>query len=374
MLNRIPAQIGMQLGDVDTPALVVDLDAFDKNIAQMAAHAADAGVRLRPHAKTHKCPVIALKQIAQGAVGVCCQKVSEAEAMVNGGVGDVLLTNEIVGDPKMQRLGALATQARVGICADDPFHVTAYERAARQYGAEIDVYIEINVGSDRCGILPGDAMIAMARRIGASKYLRFAGLQAYCGYVQHQRAYLDRKKIIEEAARRTESAIDRLNENGIACNTVTGAGTGSFEIEIDRGVLNEIQAGSYIFMDVDYSKNLDEDGKACDAFKQSLFVYTTVMSCPTAERAIVDAGIKAVALDSGVPVISGMDDVAYVPGGDEHGTLMTGSAACAPKIGDKLKLVPGHCDPTVNLYDWYVGVRNDRVEALWPITARGALL
>jgi D-serine deaminase-like pyridoxal phosphate-dependent protein len=300
--------------------------------------------------------------------------VSEAEAMVNGGVGDVLLTNEIVGDPKMQRLGALATQAKVGICADDHFHVTAYERAARQYGAEIDVYIEINVGSDRCGILPGDAMIAMARRIGASKYLRFAGLQAYCGYVQHQRAYLDRKKIIEEAARRTESAIDRLNENGIACNTVTGAGTGSFEIEIDRGVLNEIQAGSYIFMDVDYSKNLDEDGKACDAFKQSLFVYTTVMSCPTAERAIVDAGIKAVALDSGVPVISGMDDVAYVPGGDEHGTLMTGSAACAPKIGDKLKLVPGHCDPTVNLYDWYVGVRNDRVEALWPITARGALL
>jgi D-serine deaminase-like pyridoxal phosphate-dependent protein len=374
MSTRPPAEIGMPLNAVDTPALLIDLDAFERNIQRLARAAAGARVRLRPHAKSHKCPVIALRQMASGAVGVCCQKVSEAEAMVYGGVPDVLVSNEIVGPSKIARLVALAKQANVAVCADDAGNVAALNEAALAFGVRLSVLVEVNVGSNRCGVEPGEPALALAKAIAASPGLRFGGLQAYYGAAQHIREYPKRKEAIEAAGEKIRRTVDLLRQHGLTCEVVSGAGTGTYEFEASSGVWNELQAGSYIFMDADYLKNLKPDGTPGSEFEQSLFVYATVMSRPAKDRAILDAGLKALSVDAGMPWVAGMQDVEYVRAADEHGRLTLHDPDRALPLGSKVRLIPGHCDPTVNLYDWYVGCRNDRVEALWPITARGAVL
>ncbi len=373
MTTRPPAEIGMPLDDVDTPALVVDLDAFERNMRRLAERVRDTGVRLRPHAKTHKCPVIALKQVELGAVGVCVQKVSEAEAMVYGGVRDVLVTNEVVGRQKLRRLTSLAHAAHVGVCVDDPAQIADLDSAAREAGVEMPVHVEINMGGNRCGVEPGEPALALARRIGDSRHLRFAGLQAYHGSAQHLRGWEERQQAIRSAVEKAAMTRDLLHANGIACDNITGAGTGTFEFEAASGVYTELQCGSYIFMDADYGRNLDKDGAPTRAFEPSLFVWATVMSRPAEERAIVDAGLKALAFDSGPPLVWDEPAATYERASDEHGRLGITAATNRLKLGDKVKLVPGHCDPTVNLYDWYVAVRGNRVEAVWPITARGAV-
>jgi D-serine deaminase-like pyridoxal phosphate-dependent protein len=364
----------MPLEAVDTPALLLDLDAFEKNLTRLAAAAAGAGVRLRPHAKSHKCPVIALRQMASGAVGVCCQKVSEAEAMVYGGVSDVLVSNQIVGAPKIARLLSLAAQARVAVCADDAGNVAALDDAATAFGVRLPVLVEVNVGADRCGVEPAEPALALARQIAGSRGLRFAGLQAYHGGAQHIRDYARRKEAIEAAAEKTRRTVELLRRHGLACELVSGAGTGTYPFEAASGVWNELQAGSYIFMDADYLKNLRQDGTPGSEFTPSLFVYATVMSRPAKDRAVLDAGLKALSVDSGMPSVAGMQDVEYLRASDEHGKLTLHDPGRALPLGNKVRLIPGHCDPTVNMYDWYVCCRNDRVEALWPITARGAVL
>jgi 3-hydroxy-D-aspartate aldolase len=374
MTTRPPAEIGMPLDEVDTPALIVDLDAFEHNLRRLSGKVAEAaGVRLRPHAKTHKCPVIALKQIELGAVGVCVQKVGEAEAMVYGGVKDVLVTNEIVGKQKLRRLTALAHAARIATCADDPSQVRALDEAAGEAGIALPVYVEVNMGGNRCGVEPGQPALDLARQIGDAKHLSFAGLQAYHGSAQHLRTWEERRQAIASAAEKAAKTRDLLVANGIACDQITGAGTGTFEFEAGSGVYTELQCGSYIFMDADYGRNLDPDGKPTRAFDPSLFVWATVMSRPTGDRAIVDAGLKALGMDSGPPAVWDEPAAIYERASDEHGRLAVTGATNRLQIGDKLKLVPGHCDPTVNLYDWYVGIRGGRVEAIWPITARGAV-
>jgi D-serine deaminase-like pyridoxal phosphate-dependent protein len=374
MTTRPPAEIGMSLEEVDTPALIVDLDVFERNLRRLADRVQGSGVRLRPHAKTHKCPVIALKQIELGAVGVCVQKVSEAEAMVYGGVRDVLVTNEIVGRQKLRHLMALAHTARIGVCVDDPAQVADLEAAAAEAGVQsLPVHVEINMGGNRCGVEPGEAALALARLVRDMPHLRFAGLQAYHGSAQHLRGWAERQQAIKGAADKAAMTRDLLAANGIACDSITGAGTGTFEFEAGSGVYTELQCGSYIFMDADYGRNLDQGGAQTRAFEPSLFVWATVMSRPTEERAIVDAGLKALAFDSGPPLVWDEPAATYERASDEHGRLAVTTATNRLKLGDKLKLVPGHCDPTVNLYDWYVGIRHDRVESLWPITARGAV-
>jgi D-serine deaminase-like pyridoxal phosphate-dependent protein len=374
MTTRPPAEIGMSLDVVDTPALVIDLDAFERNLRRLAERVAGGGVHLRPHAKTHKCPVIALKQMELGAVGVCVQKVSEAEAMVYGGVRDVLVTNEVVGRPKLRRLMALARTARVGACVDDPEQVAALDTAAGEAGIDaFPVHVEVNMGGNRCGVEPGRPALDLARRVGESRRLRFAGLQAYHGSAQHLRGWDERQAAIAGAVRKAVETRDLLSANGIACDNITGAGTGTFEFEAASGVYTELQCGSYIFMDADYGRNLDPDGHPTRAFEPSLFVWATVMSRPTDDRAIVDAGLKALAFDSGPPAVWEEPAATYERASDEHGRLAIAGATNRLKLGDKLRLVPGHCDPTVNLYDWYVAIRGERVEAVWPITARGAV-
>src|SRR5216683_7872469 len=314
-----PASSGIPLDEVDTPALVVDLDALEGNIARMAKATEGGAVRLRPHAKSHKCAEIARRQITAGAVGVCSQKVSEAEALVAGGVADALVTNEIVGKQKLARLARLAREAKVAVLADDAGNVADLDAAARTEGVRLDVLIEVNVGADRCGIAPGESALALARGIAACRNLRFAGLHAYHGSVQHVRDPGERRAAIAaaaEAARLTKTLIENA---GIACETVTGAGTGTFLLESASRVFNEIQPGSYVFMDADYNRNLWEEG--WPRFEQSLFVLATVMSAASPGHAVLDAGLKASSVDSGLPLVHERPGVEFVKASDEHGVL-----------------------------------------------------
>jgi D-serine deaminase-like pyridoxal phosphate-dependent protein len=370
MASAPAAAVGASLEEVDTPALVIELDAFERNLKVLAQSVEGRGVRVRAHAKTHKCPEIALRQIAAGAVGVCCQKVSEAEAMVAGGVADVLVSNEIVGARKLERLAALARRARIGVCVDDAGNVRALSEAAQRAGATIEVYVEVDVGARRCGVAPGGPALALAREVAALPGLRFAGLQAYHGAAQHLRATAERREAIARAAAAANQTRRLIESEGLACPTVTGAGSGTFAFEIESGVFDEIQPGSYVFMDADYAKN--EWAAPLPRFEHALFVLATVMSRPAPDRAVLDAGLKALAVDSGMPLVWERPGLRFARASDEHGVLEIGAGA-TPALGDKLLLVPGHCDPTVNLYDWYVCVRSGVVEQVWPIAARGAV-
>lgn len=374
MTSRPPAHVGISVEEIDTPALILELDRFECNLRRMAAEAKAAGVRLRPHAKNHKCPMIALKQLAQGAVGVCCQKVSEAEAMVEGGVPDVYVSNEIVATPKIARLAALARHARVSTCVDDVAFVKPLSEAAEAYGVAIKVLVEVDVGGGRCGVEPGQAAVPIAEAIEKAPGLAFAGLQAYNGSAQLLRTWDERANAIKDTVAKCVATIEALKKAGIACELVSGAGTGTYPHEMASGVYNELQVGSYVFMDVAYSRNFGKDGGPFRDFEHSLFVLTTVMSTPTAERVIADAGTKAVSVDSGMPLVRDVPELEVVKMADEHGRMVLKGGAASNrkfKAGDRLYFIPGHCDPTVNMYDWIVGTRGGRVETVWPIAARG---
>jgi 3-hydroxy-D-aspartate aldolase len=364
---RAPASIGQRIEDVDTPALILDLTVFEKNLGTLSQSVKGTNIRVRPHAKTHKCPEIARRQVAAGAVGVCCQKVSEAEAMVEGGIGDVLVSNEVVGAQKIARLAELSRRGRIGVCIDSHENL----KDLKNSNADLDVYIELEIGMRRCGIAPGEPALALAKEILKAKNLRFGGLQAYHGRAQHVRSLAERRAIIGKAGSDVRLTKELLQKNRIDCPIVTGAGSGTYMLEVESGVWNEIQPGSYVFMDADYAKN--EWAVPLPRFEHALFVLSTVMSRPGPDRAIVDAGLKASSVDSGMPTVWQRSGLNYAQASDEHGKIEIAAGAVAPALGEKLLLVPGHCDPTVNLYDWFVCVRAGVVEALWPITARGAL-
>ncbi|MBV9118808.1 MAG: DSD1 family PLP-dependent enzyme [Acetobacteraceae bacterium] len=374
MLQTPPAQPGMREDEIDTPALVIDLDAFEANLDRMAALLAPTGTRLRAHAKTHKSPVIARLQMARGAIGQCVQKVAEAEALAWGGVPDILLSNEVVGPAKLARLVALARIARVAVCVDDARQVEAVEVAAADAGLRLTVLVEIDVGAGRCGVSPGPDAVALAQRVAASPHLIFGGLQAYHGSAQHKRTLEERRALIDAAVDATRRTVEQLRQQGLDCPIVGGAGTGSFELEAGSGVFTEIQAGSYVFMDADYARNLDAAGQPVGTFRHALFVLSTVMSTARPGVAVLDAGLKALAVDSGLPLVWERPGLRYVSASDEHGKLQVAPESGAPELGEKLRLVPGHCDPTVDRYDWYVGVRGGRVECLWPVSARGGMI
>jgi len=365
--------IGQPVAAIDTPALVLDLDAMARNIGRMAGYAAERGLRLRPHAKTHKSAWIAAQQMAAGAVGVCVQKTSEAEALVAAGIGDVFVTNEVIDHAKLARLAALARRCRLALAVDSAVGVERLAAATRAAGTEIAVFVEIDVGQGRCGVAPAQAG-ALARRVVAAG-LRFAGLQAYHGGAQHLRSSAERAAAIEQAAACVRRAQAALAGAGLACPLVSGAGSGSFAFEAGSGLWGELQAGSYLLMDRDYADNVPTDDVPC--FEHALFVKSQVISRAD-DHAVVDAGHKSHAIDSGLPRVWGREDLAFVNGGDEHGILRRRDAAAAlPALGDTVWLVPGHCDPTVNLHDTLVGVRGGLaqgiVERLIRVDARGCL-
>jgi len=365
------ARPGDALAAIDTPALVLDLDAFERNLQRMADAIKGYPIRLRPHAKSHKCPEIARRQIAQGAVCVCCQKVSEAAVFVEAGIGDVLVTNQVVGAHKARHLAQLAQRARIGVLVDDERQVHDIAQAAQAQGVSIDVYVEVDVGGKRCGVAPGPQVVRLARQVASQPSLRFAGLQCYHGPAQHRRTPAERAEAIAQASQAARWCRDLIQAEGLAVGCITGAGTGSFLLERDSGIFNEIQVGSYIFMDRDYGDNQRAVGDV--PFEHALFVRTAVLSHTLPTRAVVDAGLKASAIDSGLPTFWRRSDLQYVKAADDHGVLEVAPGATLA-LGDVLTLVPGHCDPTVNLYDDLVCIRGDRVEAVWSIAARGALL
>ena len=366
-MNLPPAQIGCPIADVETPALVIDLDAYERNLDRMVASLEGRPVRLRPHAKTHKCPIIANHQIARGAVGICCQTLGEAEAMVLGGVGNILITNQIVSPGKLRRLASLAKQAEVMVCADDEANLRDLDAAARAFGTQLAVLVEVNVGQNRCGVEPGAPALALSQAVAASPNLRFAGIQAYHGKAQHIYDPAQRTEVVKQAVSLVRQTVDLLRSQGLACERVSGGGTGTYLIEAASNVYNEVQSGSYVFMDADYHK-VRGDGPT---FESALFVLTTVIS-RSGGRAVCDAGLKASSTDSGMPVVHDRPEIHYVGAADEHGMLQLEGDPGSLHVRDQLRLIPGHCDPTVNLYDWYVGIRGGIVEALWPISARGA--
>jgi 3-hydroxy-D-aspartate aldolase len=371
-MNPPPAEIGAPVAEIETPALVLDLDAFERNIAKMAGVAAKAGMRLRPHAKCHKSPAIALRQIASGAVGQCVQKVGEAEILVRGGIKDVLVSNEVVGERKLRRLASLARDATIGLCFDAPQQVDAASGVARDFGVEFGALVEIEVGMERCGIAPGREAASLARRIADAPNLKFRGLQAYHGRAQHFPTWQERAQAIASAVEAVHETRRALATENLACETISGGGTGTFEFEAASGVYTELQVGSYAFMDTEYARISARDGSRYAEFEHSLFVLASVMSIPTSDRVIVDAGLKSYSAEKGPPWVYGRKGIEVTGVSDEHGRLTVGKNAQPLKLGERVWLIPGHCDPTINLHDWYVGVRNGRVEALWPITARGA--
>ncbi len=371
-MNLPPAEIGAPIAEIETPALVIDLAAFERNLTKMADFARSSGIRLRPHAKTHKSTAIALRQIAHGAVGQCVQKVGEAEALVRGGIKDVLLSNEVVGERKLRRLASLAKDATIALCFDAAEQVDAASRAARELGVELEGLVEIEVGMERCGVPPGNAAAVLARRIADAPNMKFRGLQAYHGRAQHLPTYQERAQAIAFAIDAVNETRHVLAAEKLSCEIVSGAGTGTFVFEAASGVYNELQVGSYVFMDTEYARIGGRDGRRFTEFEHSLFVLASVISVPAADRAIVDAGLKSYSAERGPPWVHNRPGLEVSGISDEHGKINVAPGAERPLLGEKLWLIPGHCDPTVNLHDWYVGVRDGRVETLWPISARGA--
>lgn len=365
----LAARVGDAIGDIDTPSLMLDLDAFEENLRTMQVLAERNGVALRPHAKAHKCPEIALRQIALGAQGICCQKVSEALPFLAAGVRDIHISNEVVGAPKLALLARLARQAKVSVCVDHAQALYALSQAMELQSASIAVLVEIDVGQKRCGVQTPDEALALARIAQQLPNVEFVGLQAYHGGVQHKRSLDQREKSCNKTQQLIHTYLDAFERAAIPCPIVTGGGTGTAAFDAASKVFTEIQAGSYPFMDGDYASN--DWGEAL-SFKHSLFLLGTVMSTPTAERAVVDIGLKSTSAESGLPqpadAAIGWSCLAI---NDEHTLLQAADAKSRPALGAQVRLIPGHCDPTFNLHDSIVAVRGQRVEAVWPISARG---
>ena len=369
----VPAVPGMDEKDIQTPCLILDLDALERNIKKMGDYAKSHGMRHRSHGKMHKSvDVQKLQEELGGAVGVCCQKVSEAEVFVRGGIKDVLVSNQVRDPKKIDRLAQLPKLgSRIIVCVDDIDNIADLSAAAQKHGTELEVFVEIDCGAGRCGVTTTKDVVDIAKAADAAPGLKFTGIQAYQGAMQHIDSYDERKAKLDAAIAMVEDAVEGLKEAGLEPELVSGGGTGSYYFESNSGVYNELQCGSYAFMDADYGRILDENGQRIDKgeWENALFILTSVMSHAKADKAIVDAGLKAQSVDSGLPFIYGRDDVKYIKCSDEHGVVEDKQGVL--KVNDKLRLVPGHCDPTCNVHDWYVGVRNGKVETVWPVSARG---
>jgi 3-hydroxy-D-aspartate aldolase len=363
---------------LDTPALCVDLDAMERNIAAMAEFCRSKGVALRPHAKTHKSVRIAARQIAAGAVGICCATIGEAEVMAAGGIPGVLVTSPQVTPPKIARAVALNLAATGGfaVVADHPQNVADLSAAAMASGKALDVLVDFSAGHHRTGAATEDDAVALAHAVEAADGLRLAGLQAYYGNLQHIADRTERQNRARRQHAVIAGLVARLRAAGLAVPVVTGAGTGTHDIDAEAKVFTELQAGSYIFMDVEYAKAL-RDGRNALPFETSLFVQAAVVSVAGAEvpggYVTTDAGLKCFATEGPKPEVlsGGPPGAAYDYAGDEHGRLTFPPGSTIPALGERIELVTPHCDPTVNLHDFYHVLRGDTLVDIWPVDARG---
>ena len=383
--DRLRALVGESVDALDTPALVVDLDAANRNMQRMAEFAAKHRLRLRPHGKMHKSALFGRLQLQAGAVGLCAQTVAEAEALAAGGVNDVFISNQVLAVPKLRRVAALAHQLKtrggqLAIAVDSAEGIERLAQAMQLTSAVIDVFVEVDVGQGRCGVAPGAPALALVQLLaGRSASLRYAGLHAYHGGAQHLRSVEERRAAIRRAAVLLDETRSLLTAADLAPPLVTGAGTGTFVEEAASGLWNELQPGSFLFMDADYLGN--QIDPAQPPFEAALFVKSQVVSV-SADRAVCDAGHKSHAIDSGLPAVlalPGQPPLEVVNGGDEHAILLPlhsgGLLPALPALADTVWLIPGHCDPTVNLHDHLIAVRGGlaqgRVEAVVTVDGRG---
>jgi D-serine deaminase-like pyridoxal phosphate-dependent protein len=368
---------------LQTPALVVDLDALDRNIARMAEHAKRHNVALRPHAKTHKSAEIAKRQLAAGALGVCCAKLGEAEALADGGVESILITSPVVTEGGIARLMALNARMKSLMAVCDHADIAArLDAAAGAAGKRLKIVVDIDPGMGRTGIRP-DSAVALVEKVAASDHLEYAGLQCYAGQVQHMESPNQRRDASLSAMKELAGLRDALTAKGLAPKLLSGGGTGTFDIDPDAHTLTELQVGSYVFMDRQYNDVWTKPGDR-PPFETSLFVQTTVISANRTGLVTTDAGLKSFSTDDGVPVIarvapsgaqqSGSDSLPgaqYFFFGDEQGGVLYSEESRKLRHGDAIACVVPHCDPTVNLYDRYHAVRGDVLEAIWPVDGRG---
>ena len=357
--------------DIPTPALLLDLEAFDANVAKMAAHVRARGLGFRPHGKTHKCPEIARRLIAAGAIGICAAKLGEAEVFAAAGIRGLLVTTAVVGPSKIARAVELARLAPDTIfCADDPQNVHDLDAAAGAAATTLHVAVDLYFG--RTGITPGPPALTLARLIDSAPHLRFAGLQAYDSSASHVVGFGARRLRSLDTMQQAVATRRLIEASQLACPMVSGASTGTYLIDADIEGITELQPGSFVFMDVDYGRIGGPDSDSYREFARALTVATTVISRPEPHVAIVDGGYKAFSTDRPItPEPINLPNVTYGWAGDEHGRLDLSRAGRDLKVGDRIEFVPPHCDPTVNLYDRLYALRGDRVEGVWDIAARG---
>jgi 3-hydroxy-D-aspartate aldolase len=357
---------GTPVDELDTPALIIELDVAEANIRKLQMWADRHKVAVRPHAKTHKSPYWARKQLDAGAIGICAAKVSEAEVLVNGGVPEVMIPNQVIGERKIARLMSLARHARLIVAVDDAANVKDLSAAAQSFGVEVGVIVEVNIGMNRCGVEPGAPVVKLAKAIAKSPGLRFDGLMGYEGHLVANRDYEVRKTETLKAMEKLTGSADACRKAGLEVKVVSAAGTGTYNITGTVRGVTELQCGSYIFMDGDYLQVFQD-------FKPALHVLAQVISRPGPDRAVTDAGLKSISTDRGLPAVAGISGATVTGLSEEHGRLKVEGAAAKLKVGDKLRFLPMHGDTTINLHTHYFGIRNGRLEAVVPIEGRGKI-
>ncbi len=360
----------MKLEELDTPVLLVDRDALERNLKRMQEITAAAGVSYRPHAKAHKSPDIAKLQFAHGATGICCAKLGEAEVLCEEGIQNILITTPVIGLSKLARLAQLASRTAVAVVADDAQNLREMGMIGQTTGVALDVVIEVNVGQNRCGVEPGEPALALARIIEESPWLALAGLQGYQGAIQMTEDFAERKAAAEKALSLLLETATLIRANGIEVPVLTGGGSGTSAIDAAAHGLTELQPGGYIFMDARYRQVDWEDGDKIP-FESSLTVLASVISRPAPNRAILDMGLKSISSDQGPPVPLDLPGAQFKFAGEEHGELFWEEGDCPLENGDKVRFVPTHCDTTVNLYDQFIAYAGEDVTDVWPIPARG---
>jgi D-serine deaminase-like pyridoxal phosphate-dependent protein len=362
--------IGSEKWAINTPALLIDLEKMEHNIKRMSDFFKDKEANLRPHVKTHKTPILAHKQLEAGATGITCQKLGEAEVMAASGIRDILIANQIVGAQKVKRLINLEKNADIKVAVDNAENVIDISEAAQQKGVQVGILVEVNIGMDRCGVSPGKPALELAQEVEAHKGVNFLGLMGYEAHTVFLSSYEERKLRTEEALEMLIRTKRLIEKGGIDCRVVSAGGTGTYDITGSYPGITEVQAGSYITMDAKYSTIEGIGGE----FKQALSLLTTVISRPTDQRAVIDAGMKAISHDFGMPKIA-IDETEVVLHilAEEHGIIKMKNPTKHLNIGDMIELIPSHGCTTINLHDYLYGIRDDIVECIWSIAARGKL-
>jgi len=363
----------MTKAELPTPALLLDLDRFERNLQKMAAHVKAVGKKIRPHAKTHKCPEIARRQIAAGALGVCVAKVGEAEVMAAAGVRNLLITTEVVGGEKIGRLLKVLDKSPETLAVvDNAENIRELAGAMARAGKVLNVLVDVEVGGRRTGVEPGEPALHLGKLVANERALNLRGLQGYAGHCAHVMGWAARHKASLKWMRRLMKTRDLFDKHGLPVEIVSGGSSGTFDIDVELPGLTELQAGSYCVMDIDYRRIGAKGSKINGQFELALTVLTTVVSRPSAELAIVDGGFKAFSTDRPFPPEAvEWPGVEYSWAGDEHGRLTISDQDRAPRLADRIEFFPPHCDPTINLYDQIYAMRGDKVEAVWEVSGRG---